>query len=244
MNDEQFDFISDVKEKKTTARSARNRRTHCGKGGSVRLPSDNLSRKELQKMNGEVKSYRLNDPMKWEEYKALPDDLKVCYVRQLREKFKVPDKEIAEMLGVDRQTVGRWFRRLGLGIGKCAGGKKTWNKEHWVAWCNGLPLPDPPCEVPAISEEVDQAVESTFVEDAENGVASLVDIADTDPVPASVVNILPVHKEPVKAIPESGNMTFIGSAEAALNAVCVLLGGTNARICISWEVLQDETENT
>ena len=63
MKDETYAFISDVKEKGFTARSARHTRTHCGKGGRVRLPSDNLSKKELEKLNGECKSFRLNDPM-------------------------------------------------------------------------------------------------------------------------------------------------------------------------------------
>lgn len=43
MKDETYVFISDVKEKGSVARSARNARSHCGKGGRVRLPSDNLS---------------------------------------------------------------------------------------------------------------------------------------------------------------------------------------------------------
>lgn len=45
MKDETYSYISDVKEKGITARSARNRRTHTGKGGKVRFPSDSLSKK-------------------------------------------------------------------------------------------------------------------------------------------------------------------------------------------------------
>ena len=81
MKDETYAFISDVKDKKITARSARHTRTHCGKGGRVRFPSDNLSKKELQKMNGECKSFRLNDPMVWKEFKSMPDDLKITYIK-------------------------------------------------------------------------------------------------------------------------------------------------------------------
>lgn len=239
LKDEEFCFVSDVREKKVTARSARNRKTHAGKGGRVKFPSDYMTKKELKALNGEVKTYRLNEPMKWDEFKAMPDDLKVAYINALRTKFKVPDKEIAEMLGVDRQTVGRWFRCLGLGIGKCAGGKRPWNKERWIAWINGISLPDPAKETPVVSEEVEQAVASDFIEDVEQGFASLEEIAPYEHVPVPVVNVLPVHEEPVKAIPESGNMTFMGSAEAALNAVGVLLGGANVRICISWEVCVD-----
>ena len=90
MKDETYLFVSDMKDKKVTARSARNKRTHCGKGGRVRFPSDNLSKKELQKMNGECKAYRLNDPMGWKEFKAMPDDLKITYIKLLRKEFNVP----------------------------------------------------------------------------------------------------------------------------------------------------------
>lgn len=229
MNDEQFDFISDVKEKKTTARSARNRRTHCGKGGSVQLPSDNLSRKELQKMNGEVKSYRLNDPMKWEEYKALPDDLKVCYVKQLREKFSVPDCEIASMMGCDRITFGKLIRPLGLGLGKTAGGRKTWDKAGWNGWLNGGR--DKPIAAP-------EGPKCTDCAEAEG------DIAKPDEHIRDDEEHSQYHNREIRAIPRNGGVTFTGAADAALHTLSVLLGGANVKICVSWEVLQDETENT
>lgn len=141
MSDEAYDFVTDSRDKKNIARSARNTRTHCGKGGAVKFPSDYMSAKELKSMNGECKSYRLNSPMKWDEFKAMPDDLKVVYINALRQKYNVPDKEIAEMLGVDaRGTLYRWFKCLGLNKGYGSGNKtKTWNQEGWVAWLHGLP---------------------------------------------------------------------------------------------------------
>lgn len=224
MNDEKFDFISDVREKKTVARSARNRRTHCGKGGSVRLPSDNLSRKELQKMNGDVKSYRLNDPMKWEDFKALPDDLKVVYIRQLREKFSVTDAEIANMMGVRRETVGKLFRSSGISAGRTAGGRRSWDKAAWNAWLNRqdhfAAQPDERPE-PAEGEEA-----------AEKGAEPVEPIR-----PGSVVA---EHCETIRSIPETGGVTFAGAADAALHTLSVLLGGANVRMCVSWEVLHEK----
>ena len=46
-------------------------------------------------MNGECKSYRLNDPMAWKEFKSMPDDLKITYINLLRKKFNVPGTSIA-----------------------------------------------------------------------------------------------------------------------------------------------------
>ena len=159
MKDETYAFISDVKEKKVTARSARHTRTHCGKGGRVRLPSDNLSKKELKKMSGECKSYRLNEPMTWAEFKAMPDDIKITYVKLLREKYDVPDCELYRMFGTDKDTLSRYFKTLGLRLPR-KNVHREWKKDEFFAWLHGVKcideLPDPfeeePTEVPVIEE--------------------------------------------------------------------------------------------
>lgn len=118
MTDEKFTFISDVREKKRIARGNYNKRTHAGKGGSVKFPSDYLTQKELKAMNGEVKSYRLNGPMNWQEFKALPDDIKVVYIKGIRERFRVSDSKIFKMLGISQATGQKCFADLGLGLGR------------------------------------------------------------------------------------------------------------------------------
>lgn len=143
MKDETYSFISDVKEKKETARSARHTRKHCGKGGRVRLPSDNLSKKELQKMNGECKSYRLNSPMAWKEFMSMPDDIKIAYIKLLREKFDVPDCELYKMFGTNKDTRSRCFMKLGLRVPR-KNVHRAWKKDEWHAWVNGVTmLPNP-----------------------------------------------------------------------------------------------------
>lgn len=135
VTDEKYVFVSDVIDKKRTARGSHNKRTHCGRGGSVRLPSDNMTRKELNKMNGDVKSYRMNDPMTWEEFKSMPDDLRITYIKLLREKFHVSDTKIGEMLGVAQRTISSEISRLGIGLGKRH--KHTgFDKDVWEAWRN------------------------------------------------------------------------------------------------------------
>ena len=223
MKDEEFMFKQDVKEKAFTARSARNRRTHTGKGGRVRFPSDHMTRKELKAMSGEVKAYRLNNPMTWAEFKEMPDDIKVSYIKLIRERFAVPDKEIADMLGVDRQTVGRWFRCLGLGLGKCAGGHKTYDKEGWLAWCNGLATPtaDP------VKEDTEE------VKEPANETPNIIS-------PACGINPIAASEQKPKTTPRTGSLTFEGQAENALDTVAALLGCENVRIHIAWEVLPED----
>ncbi len=175
MKDETYAFISDVKEKGSIGRSARHRKTHAGKGGRVRLPSDNLSKKELMKMSGECKSFRLNEPMAWKEFKAMPDDVKVTYIKLLQQKFNVPFVHIGKMLGCTQRTISLEIIRLGLSEGKnCKGRSKKWDKDGFYAWVNGVkkpptPVIEEPTEVPVIEEvpieEPIQEEQEVFVED-------------------------------------------------------------------------------
>lgn len=156
MTDEKYTFISDVREKKRTAAGAFHKRTHCGKGGAVKFPSDYMTKKEINAMNGEVKSYKLNDPMTWAEFKAMPDDIKIRYIKALRSKFNVSDTEIGRMLGCAQITISREVCRLGISEGR-RGGRVKWDKDGWCAWCNGLKLEK--MEAPAVEEKEEAVTE-------------------------------------------------------------------------------------
>lgn len=234
MEDERYCFVEDVRDKKITARSAKNVRTHNGKGGRVKLPCDYLTSKELKALNGDVKSYRMNDPMKWNEFKEMPDDLKIAYIKVLRGKYNVPDCRIADMLGVSKVTLSHYLKTLGISGGRNSRGKDTkWDDSGWLAWLNRAT--PPPSAV--------ESVEASFTEDAENGLANLRETVEDEPAPGPMVDAFPVLKEAVTAVPESGSMTFTGLVEAALKAVGVLLGGANAEICISWKVCDRGADN-
>ena len=167
MSDEKYTYIQDCKKKKSVAASAFKARTHCGKGGRVKLPSDYLSKKELKAMNGECKSYRLNAPMPWAEFKSMPDDLKVCYIKGLREKFNVPVRALAEMFNVSAPVVSAYLKCLGLAEGKGASAsKRLWNKEGFLAWLHGA---DPDAVKPS-EDAVEETVEEAKDEDVKENV--------------------------------------------------------------------------
>ena len=229
VKDETYAFISDVKEKKITARSARHTRTHCGKGGRVRLPHDNLSKKELLKMNGECKSYRLNDPMAWKEFKALPDDLKITYINLLRKKFKAPGIHIAKMMGINTCSYSQEINRLGISEGKMKPGQRTpWDKEGFYAWWHGVDkLPTPVIEEPTQAEEPE-----VFIEED-------IPFEEPDPIPVDdfmKFKVLPVLET---ATPINGSMNFNCPADQALNTLAQILGKTNCAISIMWRVIEE-----
>ena len=217
--DEQWDMIEDSISKKRTAQSARHRRTHCGKGGSVKFPYDYMTKKELKAMNGECKSYRLNDPMMWKEFKKLPDDIKTMYIKSIREKYDIPDQYIAEVMGVNPSTFCKTMKRLGCTLGVRMGLKgnawkeseqgiafyKWWRKEKMA---ENMPKID---DIRDINSETDN-IYST----------------------GTIASVLPQY-----AMPKSGSLHFECSADNAINVIHEILQNNKVSLNIQWTLMED-----
>lgn len=218
MSYEQRMFMDDCREKKQTARSARHKRTHCGKGGNITFPSDHMTKKEKKAMNGECKTYRMNEPMTWNEFKALPDDLKVKYIKTLREKFNVPDKAIAEMFGIGRNTLSLYFTKCGLSSGKSSSAsKRYWDEKDFTIWRNRV------IETDAVMTKDD--IEKIMVkDDAPN-------VGETD------------HSCKL-AVPNSGTLTFEGEADNIMNSMKDILRNRYVRLNVQWTVTDGPSELT
>jgi hypothetical protein len=113
-DDDMQDWYDDIREKSHTARSAKNRKRGGGKRGSAKLPSDYMTDKQLRAMNGEVATYRLGAPMTWAEFKEMPEDLQVIYVKKLRKLYNVPDEVLAYSMGSDISEFNERIRKLKL----------------------------------------------------------------------------------------------------------------------------------
>lgn len=222
MRDEEFVFMSDVREKKRTATGAFHKRTHAGKGGAVKFPYDFLTRKELNAMNGEVKSYNINSPMTWTEFKDLPDDIKIIYIKLLREKFDVPDARIADTLGVRQQCLAKTVVRLGIGCGRKSK-HKNFDADAFNAWVNGK-RPD---------EEADPGSEATFPETEETTV-------DQDSVLEGRTFFPAVKAKPVKVIPGKGSFTWEeANIDDVLDYMRSVLAGAVGTVAIAWKLKGD-----
>lgn len=236
MSDERYELMQDTREKAITARSARSTRTHCGKRGPVRFPSDSLSKKEREAMNGKCESYRLNDPMTWEEFKSMPEDLQIIYIKALRNKYKVPDRALARAMGVEPATFGAHIRKLKLGQGKgaSAAGRKwldTPDADIFAAWWSGVRVKEETCE--------DSATDEIVVVNEEPEIVTPVEEGDTEGRNLPTICDNPYHFMPI--IPKSGTMTFEGNnADDALATIRALLSNVNVNITVSWEVLPND----
>ena len=247
MRDEEYEFFSDCREKKSTAASAFKRRTHTGKGGRVRFPSDHLSKKELEKMNGETKSYRLNEPMSWQEFKAMPEDIQKMYLTLLIKKYNPSASDIGKMMGCCGQSVLNWGKKLGI-VFERRGGQTEWDKEGWYAWISGTPKPAEEVteaeaeeileilgeeEVPFTQKPIGQIVEEALA----NVVEEEPEMPKAEPVVEHHVCKCQMDRKTV--VPMTGNMVFEGLAEDVLETVRVLLGGAKVHISVTWDVVED-----
>ena len=114
MKDEEYVFMQDIKEKKSIARGAFHK-----KGGSkskkCTLPSDYLTRKEREKMNGEVKRWNMNEFYTWNEFKEMPKDIAAAYISTLNQKYRVSMMNIAEKLfHVAKPTFSTYIKKSGI----------------------------------------------------------------------------------------------------------------------------------
>lgn len=242
-SDEAYSMISDSREKKSTAASAFKAKTHCGKGGAVKLPSDNMTKKELNAMNGECKSYNLRKPMSWEQFKAMPNDLQIAYIKWIREYFGAPDKWIGSALfGVSQKTISMYILDLKLNVGKnCGNGRKKWEKESFLAWCTGA---DAKASKELVSgeaevEETEESVDTTTPEaPVQNTVETYVNNFFNNE--AIKQGFMP-HNECINKplVPVSGELRFEGNVDEILHAIQETLSDNYVCMTVQWSIVKE-----
>lgn len=238
LSDEQWDMIKDSIDKKNIANSSHNKKSHCGKGGSMKMPSDYLSAKELKAMNGEVKSYRINEPVTWGEFKKFPKDIQIMYVKYLREKYNVTNNALAKAMGISNAAFNKRIKELGLNLGKKVSGKnRMWStseeaKEFWKWWSVDT------TEETNLEKNND---ETQYFEDE-----CCISISDSE----SILNTTDVSHtsyyddyEPFSvshSVPENGNLVFECNADAALNTIKAILGNAKIHLDVSWTIIEED----
>ena len=103
LSDEEYVFQQDIKEKKAAGRGAFHRK--CGsKSKKCTLPHERLTKKELEKMNGEVMTYNPNAWYSWEEFMKLPDEYQTKYVNSLMTRYNCSFAAVAEVVFGKKST--------------------------------------------------------------------------------------------------------------------------------------------
>lgn len=147
------DFDYDAMQKKRIARGAMHK-----KGGSrsrkCGLPSDHLTKKQLEERNGPVMSYSMNLPMDWETFKSMPTDLQQTYLDSLNSRFTVGSATISkELFGMSTANLKIYCDRQGIHAPR-GNRLSAANRELWENWLNpAVPVTLDPLEEPTPIEE-------------------------------------------------------------------------------------------
>ena len=134
------DFDYEVMQKKRIARGA-SRMKRGSKSNKCTLPSDYLTAAPKRSLNGPVSTYKLDEPMSWESFKAMPEDLQKQYILNLQNTYQANDKMIGKLFGKSDVTVGEYRKKLGInpiGKSKMTRDEKTVCDAKWDAFCNGV----------------------------------------------------------------------------------------------------------
>ena len=148
-------------------------------------------------MNGDVKSYNLNRPMTWEEFRSMPQDLQIMYIKKLRNEFEVPDIVLGKAMGICKSSFSKAMRELNLSLGRSAGAKgKQWLDsekrfkffEYWNKFNNEKTVEEDSAEDEAEIveedkvEDEDEVVKETYIskETSNDYMMDDIDISEMD----------------------------------------------------------------
>ena len=199
------DFDYDAMQKKRIAHGAAHMK-HNRKGCS--LPSDNLTAAQKRRLNGPVNTYKLDEPMGWESFKAMPEDLQKQYILNLQNTYQANDKMIGKMFRKSDVTVGEYRKKLGIhsiGKSKMTRDKVGIRNTKWDAFCNGV-VGGKPGEP--------KKFENNEIEEPHDEIDDFIGFGDPEigePVktPEQIETAIPEVEEPVKAPEKEKSVDFL-----------------------------------
>ena len=196
------DFDYDAMQKKRIARGA----SHMKRGSKSKkctLPSDYLTAAQKRRLNGPVSTYKLDEPMNWESFKAMPEDLQKKYILNLQETYQTNDKMIAKLFGKSDVTVGEHRKRLGLnpiGKSRMTRDEVAVRDAKWNAFCNGVVGGKPGEPKKFENNEVEESYDEidTFIGFGDPEIEEQIEIEEIEPI-----------EEPVKAPEKEKSVDFL-----------------------------------
>lgn len=130
MTDEEFVLRSDNRERAAAGRGDFHKKRWGGR--YVRLPSDYMTRKERNAMNGEVRTYNPRTIMPWAQIREMPTDLQKEHLQWLMDNGGTC-QSIGQVAGTSDHTIGYWCKKLGVKT-PGRGGHHPERLDHWDAF--------------------------------------------------------------------------------------------------------------
>ena len=206
------DFDYDAMQKKRIARGA----SHMKRGSKSKkctLPSDYLTAAQKRRLNGPVSTYKLDEPMSWESFKAMPEDLQKKYILNLQETYQANNDMLGKMFGVTGVSVCKM--RHALGIGAMGQSKMTRDEvavrdAKWNAFCNGVvggkpgdaKEPEPEIDTELAEEQSLEVCGVDIINEEPAKAPEQIEIEEMDPIEEPV-------EEPVKTPEKEKSVDFL-----------------------------------
>ena len=206
------DFDYDAMQKKRIARGA----SHMKRGSKSKkctLPSDYLTAAQKRRLNGPVSTYKLDEPMSWESFKAMPEDLQKKYILNLQETYQANNDMLGKMFGVTGVSVCKM--RHALGIGAMGQSKMTRDEvavrdAKWNAFCNGVvggkpgdaKEPEPEIDTELAEEQSLEVCGVDIINEEPAKAPEQIEIEEMDPIEGPV-------EEPVKTSEKEKSVDFL-----------------------------------
>ena len=171
MNEYEYLFTQDCREKKRTASGARHRATRGKRSFTVHNPSDYLTKKQREELSSPVISFTAK-PVTYEEFKAMDNDQKKAYLNFIIEEYAFSISAIAAMMGVCFPTIDKYIKQFGIVVKPKYRLTKA-EKERQNQFLNSL---TPPREV-EINEEPTEPIEEPAEEPPEEPAENHQDLA-------------------------------------------------------------------
>lgn len=121
-------FEQEVREKRRIAAGDRHRKR---RGRGCTLPSDCLTPTQLRRLSGQVRTYRLDVPLRLDQVEALPEDLRREYLTRLRDGCGVNAQMLATMLGTTEVRAAELMAKSGVPQGTPDGAALA----RWERFC-------------------------------------------------------------------------------------------------------------
>lgn len=109
------DFEYDCWQRKRLAQQAKYRK--CGsKSKKCSMSTDHMTQKQWKERNGKVVTVNLNQPITWNDFKALTTSMQEEYLRHMMENYGANATSFAAMFGVQPLTIRRHIQMNKLNI--------------------------------------------------------------------------------------------------------------------------------
>jgi hypothetical protein len=134
MTDAEFIMHSEAREHKANGRAVYSR---ASRGGSkyCRLPSDNMTKAQIKKMNGDVITLQMNKPIGWKEFKKYSADLQREYLENLVKNHGARQVDIANMFELERSYCSKCTMLIAPNLFK--GHRRKQIDPRWMAFISG-----------------------------------------------------------------------------------------------------------